>query len=186
MNDLTGKKFGKLLILEKCGKTRFNNIKWKCKCDCGNETIVVGSDIIRYNVKSCGCLKSQLAEKNPLWTGYGEISGSFLGSIKRQAKQNKKEFNLDIEYLWNLFVKQQETCALTGIKLKINCPYKINDRTASLDRINSSKGYIEGNVQWVHKVVNMMKRNLTDEEFVSWCKLVANYNEHEIVRRLNE
>lgn len=43
---------------------------------------------------------------------------------------------------------------------------------ASLDRIDSLKGYAEGNVQWVHKTVDQMKWNLSQEELVKWCRLI--------------
>ena len=49
--------------------------------------------------------------------------------------------------------------------------------TASVDRIDSTKGYLKGNVQWVHKSINQMKSNRTDEEFIALCKAVALYNE---------
>jgi len=51
---------------------------------------------------------------------------------------------------------------------------EVNANTASLDRIDSSKGYIEGNVQWVHKMVNMSKQQYTQEEFINMCIAVAN------------
>ena len=47
--------------------------------------------------------------------------------------------------------------------------------TASLDRIDSNKGYIKGNVQWVHKDVNTMKMDHTQEEFIKICTMVANH-----------
>ena len=51
---------------------------------------------------------------------------------------------------------------------------KVNKNTASLDRIDSSKGYVEGNVQWVHKMINMSKQQYSQEEFIDMCKAVAN------------
>jgi len=47
--------------------------------------------------------------------------------------------------------------------------------TASLDRIKSSKGYTQDNVQWTHKVVNIMKKNMTEDEFCLWCERVVNH-----------
>jgi hypothetical protein len=46
---------------------------------------------------------------------------------------------------------------------------KDREGTASLDRIDSSKGYSKDNVQWVHKRLNAVKQNLTPEEFLFWC-----------------
>ena len=54
------------------------------------------------------------------------------------------------------------------MKLKIK-----NEQTASLDRIDNSKGYIVGNVQWVHKQVNFMKGTMEQKEFIKFCKLIS-------------
>ena len=48
--------------------------------------------------------------------------------------------------------------------------------TASLDRIDSTKGYFIENVQWVHKYVNIMKWHTANQEFIEWCKLIAANN----------
>lgn len=56
--DLTGKRFGKLVVLEKQGY-RGHCITWKCRCDCGNETIVFGGALRDGTTKSCGCLRHQ-------------------------------------------------------------------------------------------------------------------------------
>ena len=47
---------------------------------------------------------------------------------------------------------------------------------ASIDRIDSSKGYTEDNVQWVHKNVNNMKMQTSHQDFLNWCKLITEYN----------
>jgi len=52
----------------------------------------------------------------------------------------------------------------------------MKQQTASLDRIDSSKGYIEGNVQWVHRKINMMKQSYTQEEFIELCQAVVRNN----------
>lgn len=71
-------------------------------------------------------------------------------------------------------MEQDRKCVFTGKTLtmrgKRNGQY---EGTASLDRIDSSKGYIEGNVQWIHKELQHMKRNLEDSEFIRICEEVA-------------
>lgn len=47
------------------------------------------------------------------------------------------------------------------------------EQTASLDRIDSSKGYIPGNVQWVHKDVNKMKLALSEKRLLELCTLIV-------------
>jgi hypothetical protein len=47
------------------------------------------------------------------------------------------------------------------------------DQTASLDRIDSSKGYEIDNIQWVHVMVNMCKNKYPQDKFVEMCKAIA-------------
>ena len=56
---------------------------------------------------------------------------------------------------------------------------RVSDGTASLDRIDSSKGYTIDNVQWVHKKVNMMKKDMSDSEFIAWCNEISSYRKEE-------
>lgn len=50
-----------------------------------------------------------------------------------------------------------------------------NRHTASLDRIDNTKGYIPGNVQWVHKSVNFCKGTLKERYFIKLCCQIANH-----------
>ena len=63
--DLTGNRFGKLLVLEiDKEKSHDGIIYWKCQCDCGNITSVIAGDLTRKNgTKSCGCIRKQLISK---------------------------------------------------------------------------------------------------------------------------
>lgn len=94
--------------------------------------------------------------------------------IKNQALKRGLVFNVSIEYCWDLFIKQNKQCALSGQEIEIN--YKSRHITASLDRIDNDKGYVTDNVQWVHRKVNFMKQNMKEEEFFHFCKLIVKYN----------
>ena len=99
--------------------------------------------------------------------------------IESNALKRNLDFELTIEDMWGIFTQQGEKCAITGVKINmvnatINNNYHL--QTASLDRKNSSKGYIRGNVQWVHKVINSLKSDFQDYEFISLCHLVATTN----------
>lgn len=64
MNDLTGKVFGRLVVNKCMGKDRFGSYRWLCKCDCGNEKIVLGYLLTRGGTRSCGCLVKEFNIKN--------------------------------------------------------------------------------------------------------------------------
>jgi len=107
------------------------------------------------------------------WTGFGEINNTKFSTIKRNAKERKIHFNLKIEQIWDLFLKQNRRCSLSGIELTFSSAYKKFNGTASLDRIDSFGDYVIDNVQWVHKDLNKMKGKLHDKKFFELCKLVA-------------
>ncbi len=56
--DMIGKKFGKLTVIEEAPKIT-KRLRYKCQCECGNVTIVVGEDLRSGHTQSCGCLKSK-------------------------------------------------------------------------------------------------------------------------------
>lgn len=55
-NYLIGKRFGKLVVLERLNKTNCSGILWKCQCDCGKIKEVATASLTAGDVKSCGCL----------------------------------------------------------------------------------------------------------------------------------
>ena len=57
--DLTGKRFNHLLVISEAGRTANGNVKWLCKCDCGNDTIVASGNLKNSNTTSCGCNSSK-------------------------------------------------------------------------------------------------------------------------------
>jgi len=122
--------------------------------------------------KGTGMLKK---ERNPLWQGYGEISGSVLTNIRKGATARNLSCDISIKQIWELFLAQNRKCALSGKDIYFSSTCKSYDGTASLDRINSSKGYIIDNVQWVHKWVNLMKQDMDDQEFIDWCHAISSF-----------
>ena len=172
---LKGRKFGKLRVLERAENGNNGKTRWLCKCKCGNEKIVHAEGLTRGTTVSCGCYG-----KTKDWAGHGGICLSFWHSIRDGAKRRKLEFTVTIEEAWDLFQRQQSRCAITGEPLifaKMG-EYRSHrgSQTASLDRIDSSKGYIPGNIQWVHRIINEMKWDYPQEEFVTWCKRVVEHN----------
>lgn len=182
--DLRGKRFGFIEVLEETGEKSVpqGSMLWKCFCHyegCEKTVVMSAAQLMRQKVKkrpqTCGCYSRQIQFK-----GHGELSYCYFDKLKRQASKKGREFNLDMSYLWDLFLKQNRLCALSGIPLSLGRGHYTKKRwsqTASLDRIDSTKGYIKGNVQWLHKYVNLMKKDKTDREFIDWCCKIALWND---------
>jgi hypothetical protein len=171
--DLTGRKVGKLTVIENLGtinKRRY----WMCECECGAKKKFLHTHLSLERVQSCGCIKK--GNTNALWRGHGEISGNRWDMIKRRRRHaEEREFTITIEEVWDLFLKQNRKCALSGIELEFGKTNK-DSFTASLDRIDSTKGYTIDNVQWLHKHVNWMKNTFSQEYFVEMCKKITDHH----------
>jgi len=178
ITSLLRKRFGRLVVVSYAGvRSKQCPVSlWTCKCDCGTEKVVRSDLLKRGLTKSCGCLYARKGLESPLWNGIGDISKTVLTRIKQDAKTRKIPFDLTLEYLWELYLKQNKKCALTGDDICFGAFAKDNSRTASLDRIDSSFGYVTGNVQWVHKTVNFAKQSLSQKEFIALCHRVATYS----------
>jgi hypothetical protein len=55
IKDLTGQRFGKLVVLARAGSSKNGKATWLCVCDCGNKTIATGNNL-QNQTRSCGCL----------------------------------------------------------------------------------------------------------------------------------
>lgn len=64
IKDLTGMQFGKLTVIEQCGKNAEHKALWKCICECGNEVIVISSNLSKGTTRSCGCLRGRPKTRN--------------------------------------------------------------------------------------------------------------------------
>lgn len=62
-DDIVGKRFGRLVVVEKVGTDKWRRLHVLCKCDCGNEKLVFASNLRQGQTKSCGCLRAENMKK---------------------------------------------------------------------------------------------------------------------------
>jgi hypothetical protein len=94
----------------------------------------------------------------------------------RRAKYRNQEVNITLDDLLEQWVKQDSICPYLGVSL-IH-PIRIIDEgliyMASLDRIDSSIGYLKGNIQFISAAANLAKNNMTHEQMIEFCKIITN------------
>ena len=137
-----------------------------CQCDCGNIVKLRANSLSLNRTNNCGC------SPRGHWEGLGDLSLTYYSRIKRGAETRGFEFEVTIGYLWELYKSQEGRCNLTGDEIKLS---RGKSQSASLDRIDSSKGYIEGNIQWVHKDINLMKMDFSQKHFIELCQKVSTH-----------
>ena len=87
-NDLTGKRFGKLVALKNNGSANNGYTLWECRCDCGTVCVVSSRDLLDGSTKSCGCLKS-----------FGELI------ISKWLSDNKIDFEREYSFKDLIWIK---------------------------------------------------------------------------------
>lgn len=174
IRDLTNQKFGMLTAIDLHGQGKWDEYLWNCECECGKTNIVASYHLVTGQVKSCGCLLTKCK-------GYGEISLGYWTKMRRAALERNLSFEITIEEIWNLFLKQDRKCALTGVHLILGATSRNAINTASLDRINNDFGYTIDNVQWIHKKINIMKNHFNNDEYIFWSRLVSDYTKEKVI-----
>lgn len=169
--------YGSRRIVEYCGshqKWRVSMWKWEC-LGCGtihgpSMTSTLTRKDREDSLPRCCEVKSRSGDLNARWAGYRDISGVYFSQIKTGASKRNLNFNISIQDMQTQWDNQNGKCALSGQALSFK------SKTASLDRIDSALGYEKSNIQWIHKTLNWMKRNMPESEFIYMCKAVADFS----------
>ena len=100
-----------------------------------------------------------------------------LRRAKRHAKEDDRECTITLQDLKSLWEKQQGKCIYTNVTLTL--PTGTNKicitHQASLDRIDSTKGYTLDNVQFISSCINLLKNKLTDLETKRFLKEISSF-----------
>jgi hypothetical protein len=168
--------------------------KIELKCDNENCGKIYQKDVSEYrrnlklgrknycSLKCVGICTSHYLE------GYGEKNKHNLVANNKKdkytglrehltrVKSRNKNYDITLEDLYIQWENQNGICPYTKLKLthprlsKNIEPFFI----ASLDRIDSTKGYVKGNIQFISMSANFAKSNMTHEQMVNFCKIISN------------
>jgi len=164
-----GTSFGKWIVL---GYSHYDNEHhWNVKCSgCNKEYIRRAGQLVNKRSFGCQSCNAFEREKYSFWEGIDGVSKQYLTRLSFR----KKEVTISLQDLVDQWKKQHGKCAYSGVDLVlVRKDTAWTKSTASIDRIDSSKGYVPNNVQWVHKRINTMKNDMNEQEFISWCTKVS-------------
>ena len=132
-------------------------------------------EAIRKKVREVARAKKALPEN------FGKLEYNALKNrVKAKAKDGRvMGFNLTPEYIQKVFDECLGKCKLTGLdfSMELGTKKKRNPFRPSVDRINSKKGYVKGNIQIILAIVNTMKMDYTDDilhpVITAWYKNIS-------------
>lgn len=171
MVDLTGRRFGKLIVAWPIGHQQYTGttrrIAWLCFCDCGKTRIYNAQELLRQDVsnKSCGCNRRNAETA---------LHCLFL-QYKGKARQRGYCWELSFDNFKRLV---KSPCYYTGwLPQQIYYPSGINPSPSftynGIDRRDNSKGYTIENCVPCSGQVNRAKMNSSEEDFVFMCYSVV-------------
>lgn len=88
--DLTGQTFGYLTVIERAENSLSGKVRWRCKCKCGKEAIVNGSNLRNGNTKSCGCYQKERVSESNTENLIGQTFGHLTVVARDYINKNSK------------------------------------------------------------------------------------------------
>jgi hypothetical protein len=147
--------------------------KWGKKCSgCNTEQLYTRKDHAKqsslgdWQCKKCVASAKGFDENRPV----GDEKRVY-NRFSKSAISRGIDWKLSVDEMYEYF---NGYCNMTGWEISI----KYSNQTASLDRIDSSIGYVKGNIQWVHKMVNMCKQHNSQDKFIEMCVSIAKHNKN--------
>jgi len=143
--DLTGQRFGRLIVVEEIGISKHGRIIWKCQCDCGNEHIAISNNLRNGDTKSCGCYRKENPNRithNETRTKLYRVWQNAKNRCCRLKDKSYKHYGgrgIQMCDEWrNDFVAFRDWAYLNGYQDGLE-----------IDRIDNDSDYCPENCQWV-------------------------------------
>lgn len=181
--DLTGQRYGKLIVISQGPMTKHKKARWNCKCDCGGTKTVCASDLRNGATKSCGCLAKEVhalrgVHKRKLRPPGSSAIRELFSRYKRTAKIHGRDFLLSKEEFLTLITSNCHYCnkppsqeIFSGWRATYNEGFKYS----GIDRKQNQFGYVLSNCVSACVVCNLGKHTMSYEDYIDYLNNLVKY-----------
>ena len=159
--DLTGRKFGRLIVIKRDITSR--RTKWICKCECGNIKSVYACHLKDGSSTSCGCFQKEKAKQSNSKHGYTKTSLHNRWKTMKQRCCNKNDKNYKNYGGRGITVCDEWKDVNNFFEWAIANGYQEN---LEIDRIDNNKGYFPENCRWATRQEQMNNTRKTHNIFI--------------------
>lgn len=156
--DLTGQKFAMLTVIERANNCGNRHAMWRCKCECGNEVVLVGTQIRTGRAISCGCDGRKRTKQSRTKHGMSRsrLYRTWCSMKLRCHNENSKA------YRW--YGKRGiSVCEEWRNSFEVFCKWALSHGYTdelTIDRIDTNGNYEPSNCQWITMSENSIKSNM--------------------------
>lgn len=156
--DLTGQRFGRLVVIKEVGRNKHRAVLWLCKCDCGNNEVIVTSSALRFgDTTSCGCYALECRTTHGMrktrlyciWEAMLTRAGIWK-CANEKTKRNYIDRGITVCEEWLIFENFRDWALSHGYSDDLQ-----------IDRIDNDRGYSPENCRWVSRKENINNRRNT-------------------------
>ena len=176
--DITGQRFGNLLVVKRCENNKSKGTCWICRCECGTKKIVLGNNLKRGQTKSCGCLRNKKTSARNTTHGLrNHALYSVWVRIKERCYNKNAKPYLDYGGRGIAMCDEWRDDFQMFYDWSIASGYK---KGLSIDRIDNNGNYEPSNCRWAtakeqsrnRRSNKMIKYNGEVKSLSEWCELL--------------